>query len=112
MGHPIDGETARRTLGLGEVDLDGDSLSRAWRDFARANHPDLCPDDPGACARFVRGRQAYEVLCVLSARCGTLTSAEARPAHAHRSRVIPAAEASARVAPFASPALPLHEWRA
>ena len=37
-------------------------LRSAWRHFARRNHPDRCPGDGTAPARFDLGRKAYEAL--------------------------------------------------
>lgn len=54
--------TATRVLGLAHARPDRDDLVGAWRRFARANHPDRCPGDPGAAWRFATGREAFETL--------------------------------------------------
>ena len=94
---------ALRTLGLREPTADQASLQRAWRRFARAHHPDRCPGDPDAGARFARGREAYEAL---SALCDPVAGV-AGP----RRRIIPAPSATgARL--FEPPDLVGREWTA
>jgi hypothetical protein len=39
-----------------------DEVKRAWKRLARVHHPDLNPGDPEAAARFVRIKDAYEML--------------------------------------------------
>ena len=46
-------------LNIGASD---DSIKRAWRDLARAYHPDRNPDDPNAARRFQDIQTAYEIL--------------------------------------------------
>jgi hypothetical protein len=96
-----DARTARAlaVLGLSGAGLDGPALERAWRRFARAHHPDMCPDDPGACARFTRGREAYEAL--------RAPAADARRAGRG---VVPAAVARGCVVAYAPPAPHPREW--
>lgn len=43
-------------------DADDDAIKRAFRTLARANHPDVNPDDPAAEERFKEIAEAYEVL--------------------------------------------------
>jgi hypothetical protein len=95
---------ALETLGLSAGGLDRPALDRAWRRFARTNHPDMCPGDPGACARFSRGREAYEALSALAPR-----RAIGRGAPRHRG-VVPAPVARERVMAFELPALHPREW--
>lgn len=39
-----------------------DEIKRAWRRLARDNHPDRCPDDPDADARFKQASAAWDLL--------------------------------------------------
>ncbi len=96
-----DAPTARAlaVLGLSWGGLDRPALERAWRRFARVHHPDMCPGDPGACARFTRGREAYETLRAPAARAR-------RPGRG----VVPAPVARGRAVAFAPPALHPREW--
>lgn len=94
---------ALEILGVSGAGLDRPTLERAWRRFARTNHPDMCPGDPGACARFTRGRAAYETLSVLAPRRAT----DGTP---RRRGVVPAPVASERVTAFVLPALYPREW--
>lgn len=94
---------ALEVLGVSWDGLDRPALERAWRSFARANHPDMCPGDPGACARFTRGREAYEALAAL-APCRAIGGSP------RRRRVVPAPAARERVTAFALPALHPREW--
>jgi hypothetical protein len=45
-----------------EVDSDFDAVRLAWRRLAKANHPDVKPDDADAAARFQAIQAAYDVL--------------------------------------------------
>ncbi len=54
--------TASQVLGLASQRPARDDLVGAWRQFARAHHPDRCPGDPGAAWRFATGREAFETL--------------------------------------------------
>ena len=94
---------ALETLGLPATHLDRRALNRAWRCFARAHHPDMCPGDPGAAARFARGREAFEVL-----RARTARGAVAPLSRRHG--VVPASVARERVLAYAPPALHPREW--
>ena len=53
-----------RALGVLELDSDAgaDAIKVAWRRLAKANHPDVNPDDPAAAERFQAVQAAYEVL--------------------------------------------------
>ena len=94
---------ALEALGVSWAGLDRPTLERAWRRFARTNHPDMCPGDPGACARFTRGRAAYETLSALAPR-------RAIDGTSRRRGVVPAPVASERVTAFALPVLHPREW--
>lgn len=48
-------------LGL-ETDVSFDEVRSAWRALAKANHPDVKPDDAAAADRFRAVQAAYEVL--------------------------------------------------
>ncbi|TNJ41562.1 DnaJ C-terminal domain-containing protein [Phaeobacter sp. B1627] len=48
-------------LGLTK-DATSDQIKKAYRKLARANHPDLNPDDPAAEARFKDAGRAYDLL--------------------------------------------------
>jgi len=66
-GGPGDGTRSRdemRALGiLGlEADADFEAVKAAWRRLAKANHPDVKPDDKDAAARFQAIQAAFEVL--------------------------------------------------
>ena len=39
-----------------------DDVKKAWKRLARVHHPDLNPDDPGAQKRFIRIKEAYDLL--------------------------------------------------
>lgn len=95
---------ALETLGLPAAHLDRQALNRAWRRFARAHHPDMCPGDPGAAARFARGREAYETLRAALARY------EAVAPLSRRHGVVPASAARGRTLAYAPPALHPREW--
>ena len=95
---------ALETLGLSAGGLDQPALDRAWRRFARTNHPDMCPGDFGACARFTRGREAYEALSVLVPR-RAISRRTSR-----RRGVVPAPVARECVMAFELPALHPREW--
>lgn len=92
-------------LGLTDADLDRPALDRAWRRFARTHHPDMCPGDPGASARFSRGREAYEALRALAAPRRTRLLERPR-----RRGVVPAPVARERVMAYAPPTLHPREW--
>jgi curved DNA-binding protein CbpA len=47
-----------------ESDADFDAVRTAWRRLAKANHPDIRPDDKDAAARFQAIQAAYDVLRV------------------------------------------------
>jgi hypothetical protein len=94
---------ALRTLGLREPAVDEASLQRAWRRFARTHHPDRCPGDPDAGARFARGREAYEALSRLCDSVADVTG--------QRRRIIPAPSATG-ARRFEPPALVGREWTA
>lgn len=49
-------------------DATADDVKAAWRRIAKASHPDRRPDDEAAVDRFVRAREAYEVLADPSRR--------------------------------------------
>lgn len=84
--------------------LDRQALNRAWRRFARAHHPDMCPGDPGAAERFARGREAYELLRA------ALPRSDAVPPLSRRHGVVPASAARGRTLAYAPPALHPREW--
>jgi curved DNA-binding protein CbpA len=48
-------------LGL-ETDADFDAIKTAWRRLAKANHPDVKPNDAEAAVRFQAIQAAFEVL--------------------------------------------------
>jgi len=48
-------------LGL-EADVGFEAIRAEWRRLAKANHPDVRPDDPDAARRFQAVQTAYEVL--------------------------------------------------
>jgi hypothetical protein len=52
---------ALEVLGL-EVDAEFEAIKIAWRRQAKANHPDVKPDDAEAAKRFQAIQTAYEVL--------------------------------------------------
>ncbi len=52
---------ALEVLGL-ESDAGPDEVKATWRRLAKANHPDVCPGDAEAAARFQAVQLAYEVL--------------------------------------------------
>jgi hypothetical protein len=47
-----------------EADADFDAVRAAWRRLAKANHPDVRPDDAEAATRFQAIQAAYDVLRV------------------------------------------------
>jgi hypothetical protein len=66
-GGPGDGTRSRdemRALELFELDSDADfdAVKAAWRRMAKANHPDVNPDDADAAKRFQATQAAFEVL--------------------------------------------------
>lgn len=66
-GGPGDGSRSRdemRALDVLEVesDADFDAIKSAYRRLAKANHPDVTPDDAKAAERFQAVQAAYEVL--------------------------------------------------
>ena len=66
-GGPGDGRRSRGELdALTALELDDDAdaaaVKRAYRRLAKANHPDVCPNDAGAALRFQAVQAAYEVL--------------------------------------------------
>lgn len=66
-GGPGDGRRSRdemRALDVLELEADADfeSIRAAWRRLAKANHPDVKPDDPVAADRFRRVQAAWDVL--------------------------------------------------
>jgi hypothetical protein len=66
-GGPGDGTRSRdemRALSVLELDADADfdTVRAAWRRLAKANHPDVRPDDAEAAKRFQAIQTAYEVL--------------------------------------------------
>lgn len=95
---------ALEILGLPAGGCDRPALNRAWRRFARLNHPDMCPGDPDACARFTSGREAYEALSALVPRRAVGTG------RSRRRGVVPAPVARERVMAFELPALYPREW--
>jgi DnaJ-domain-containing protein 1 len=66
-GGPGDGTRTREEmraldiLGL-ESDADFEAVKRNWRQLAKENHPDVCPNDADAASRFHAVQAAYEVL--------------------------------------------------
>jgi len=52
---------ALEVLGL-DPDVEADAVKAAWRKLAKANHPDVNPNDPAAAERFQAVQTAYEVL--------------------------------------------------
>lgn len=66
-GGPGDGTRSRDEMrALDVLELEGDAdfeaVKNAWRRLAKANHPDVKPDDTEAAARFRAVQAAYEVL--------------------------------------------------
>jgi len=66
-GGPGDGTRSRdemRALAVLELETDADfeAVKAAWRRLAKANHPDVKPDDAEAAARFQSIQAAFEVL--------------------------------------------------
>ncbi|MBC2777673.1 J domain-containing protein [Parasphingopyxis marina] len=66
-GGPGDGSRSAdemRALEIFELDPDAefDAVKKAWRQLAKANHPDVKPDDAEAAKRFAAGQAAWEVL--------------------------------------------------
>jgi hypothetical protein len=66
---PGDGSRSRDEMRALEVlelesDADFDAVRMAWRRLAKANHPDIRPDDKDAAARFQAIQAAYDVLRV------------------------------------------------
>jgi DnaJ domain len=66
---PGDGSRSRDEMRALEVldlppDSDFDAVKAAWRRLAKANHPDVRPDDAEAAARFQAIQAAYDVLRV------------------------------------------------
>jgi hypothetical protein len=53
-----------RALGVLEVEVDAtfEEVRAAWRRMAKANHPDVRPDDAEAAARFMAIQAAWDVL--------------------------------------------------
>lgn len=45
-----------------EIDADFEAIKAAWRRLAKANHPDVKPDDAKAAVRFQAVQAAFEVL--------------------------------------------------
>ena len=45
-----------------EVDADSEAVRKSWRRLAKANHPDVKPDDKDAALRFQAIQAAYDVL--------------------------------------------------
>ena len=52
---------AFETLEL-EVDTDFEGVKAAWRRLAKANHPDVKPNDAAAAVRFQAVQAAFEIL--------------------------------------------------
>lgn len=66
-GGPGDGTRSRedmRALGVLALDPDAgfEAIKAAWRRLAKANHPDVRPDDADAAQRFREGQAAFDVL--------------------------------------------------
>ncbi|XHR98582.1 molecular chaperone DnaJ [Sphingomonas sp. DBB INV C78] len=66
-GGPGDGTRSRdemRALAVLDLesDADFDAIKAAWRRLAKANHPDVKPDDAEAATRFQAIQAAFEVL--------------------------------------------------
>jgi len=66
-GGPGDGSRSAdemRALEIFELDPDAefDAVKKAWRQLAKANHPDVKPGDAEAVKRFAAGQAAWEVL--------------------------------------------------
>lgn len=66
-GGPGDGSKSRdemRAYDILEIDADSEfaEVKRAYRQLAKANHPDLKPGDEEAAQRFAEIKAAYEVL--------------------------------------------------
>jgi len=97
--------TATSVLGLAHARPDRDDLVGAWRRFARANHPDRCPGDPGAAWRFATGREAFETLLDRIGTAPVAATADGRPG------VLRGAPAS-RAIPYEMRPLATREWRA
>lgn len=53
-----------RALEILECDTDADfeTVRKAWRRLAKANHPDVCPNDKEAALRFQAIQAAYDVV--------------------------------------------------
>ena len=58
----VDDDTAARTLGVA-AGADRRTLRSAYRQLARATHPDHHPEDPMAAVRFAEIQDAYDRLC-------------------------------------------------
>jgi len=72
-GGPGDGTRSRDEMRALEVlDLETDAsftdIKAAWRRLAKANHPDVKPNDAEAAKRFQAIQTAYEVLCAAEER--------------------------------------------
>jgi hypothetical protein len=64
---PGDGSRSRdemRALEIFDLDVDAgfEDIKLAWRRMAKANHPDVNPDDPAAAERFRTAQAAFDVL--------------------------------------------------
>jgi curved DNA-binding protein CbpA len=82
-GGPGDGSRSRDEMrALEALELDGDAdfarVKAAYRRLAKANHPDLKPDDELAAKRFQQVKAAYDVLRRVEER------REGRPAKPHQ----------------------------
>ena len=70
---PGDGSRSRdemRALDVLEVETDTafDEIKAAWRRLAKANHPDVKPNDPEAAERFRAVQAAWDVLRIAEER--------------------------------------------
>lgn len=88
-------------------DASPDAIKDAWRRIAKASHPDRNPDDDAAVERFVRAREAYEVLADPSRRA-SYDLALRSPPRSSRSSDYDGDIFTPRRAPRRAPRRPVH----
>lgn len=115
----MDPLVARHVLGLRTDRPSADELRRAWRAFARENHPDRRPDDPTAARRFAAGRDAYETLLrwdrparPAPAAAPGPPPATGRPERVHPHGTVLRGERAGRAQGYDFPHVAGREWRA